>query len=224
MTARLPRPRAILFDWDNTLVDTWPCIFEVLNTTYRGMGHEPWSEDRFRAELGPSLRDLFPHIFGDRWEEARDLFYATFAAIHLERLVTVPGAGELLAGLHAAGLYLGIVSNKTGVHLRREVEHLGWSGYFSSIVGAHDAERDKPAAEPVHLALAGSGISAGESVWFVGDSHTDMLCACNAGCSPVLLRQEPPGEGEFQDCRPRYHVTDCQGFAHLVRERSASGE
>ena len=29
--ARLPRPRAILFDWDNTLVDSWVTIHEALN-------------------------------------------------------------------------------------------------------------------------------------------------------------------------------------------------
>ncbi|MBF0560809.1 MAG: HAD family hydrolase [Alphaproteobacteria bacterium] len=212
----LNRPRAILFDWDNTLVDTWPCIFEVLNTTYRAMGHEEWTLERFRAELGPSLRDSFPAKFGDRWEEARDIFYATFNAIHLQKLIVLPGAGELLATLHADGLYLGIVSNKTGSHLRDEVNHMGWSSYFGGIVGALDAERDKPAAEPVHLALAGSGVDAGSGVWFVGDSHTDLQCAVNAGCVPILLRPEPPSIGEFPTCPPREHVADCVAFRDLV--------
>ena len=35
---RLPRPRAILFDWDNTLVDSWVTIHEALNITDGGDG------------------------------------------------------------------------------------------------------------------------------------------------------------------------------------------
>ena len=28
------KPCAILFDWDNTLVDSWPTILDALNTTF----------------------------------------------------------------------------------------------------------------------------------------------------------------------------------------------
>ena len=31
MTVRLPAPKAILFDWDNTLVDNWATIADALN-------------------------------------------------------------------------------------------------------------------------------------------------------------------------------------------------
>ena len=39
MGAELLRlPQAALFDWDNTLVDTWPVIHEAMNTTLSAMG------------------------------------------------------------------------------------------------------------------------------------------------------------------------------------------
>ena len=34
-------PRAILFDWDNTLVDSWPTILDALNTTFEAFHMAP---------------------------------------------------------------------------------------------------------------------------------------------------------------------------------------
>jgi len=216
MSPPLSRPRAVLFDWDNTLVDTWPVIHEAMNTTLGHMGHPLWSPDETRERVRRSLREAFPDMFGARWEEARDVFYARFREIHLERLAVQPGAEDLLRVLAQRRVYLGVVSNKMGDHLRREAQHLGWSGHFARLVGATDAERDKPAAAPVHLALEGSGIPAGDSVWFVGDTEIDMECAHNAGCVPILVRNPPPGAGEFEKYMPLAHFSGCAALAALV--------
>lgn len=210
------RPRAILLDWDNTLVDTWPCIHAALNATKRAMGHPEQTFEEFRTSLGPSMRDSFPQAFGDRWMEARDVFYASFAATHLQMLQTMPGAKELLEQLREWGLYAALVSNKIGEHLRTEVDHLGWSGYFGQIVGALDAERDKPAADPARMALLGSGIELGQHVWFIGDGLIDMQCAHAANCLPVLVREEPARTGEFEAHPPHYHVGTCREVGELI--------
>ena len=76
--------------------------------------------------------------------------------------------------------------------MRRRREHLGWDRYFGRMVGAGDAARDKPADDPVALALDGSGIRPGDDVWFVGDTDIDIDCAHNAGCIPVLLGAADP--------------------------------
>lgn len=217
---KLPRPRAILFDWDNTLVDTWPCIGRAANLTLEAMGHQPWTEAELRVRIAGSLRDTFPAIYGDRWEEARDIFYRAFADVHLEMLQALPSAEELLRESAGAGLYLGVVSNKTGHYLRAEADHLGWTGLFGRLVGAQDAARDKPAADPVHLALQNSGVIAGPEVWFVGDAPIDMACGRGAGCSTVFVGPEPKksatGTGSVTEL-PDYTVTDCEALAGLVR-------
>lgn len=181
------RPRALVFDWDNTLVDSWDPIHRALVVTLSTMGHSPWTLEETKERVRRSLRDSFPVLFGKRWEEARQLYLDTFTAIHLERLRALEGAAELLDDLGAGGFYLAIVSNKTGHVLRREVEHLGWSDRFARIVGAGDAAADKPEAAPIRLALHGSGITCGEEVWYIGDTALDMECAANAGCVGVLL-------------------------------------
>ncbi len=210
-------PGAVLFDWDNTLVDTWPVIHEAMNATLAAMGHASWTPEETRARVRRSMREAFPEMFGDRWEEARAVFYGRFEAVHLERLAACDGAEALLAALSGRGVFLGVVSNKMGANLRLEVSHLGWDGYFSGLVGAADAARDKPAVEPVDLALAAGPHRRGPDVWFVGDTAIDIECARNAGCTAVLIRPEPPDGGEFAEFPPAAHFASCRALLDLVR-------
>jgi phosphoglycolate phosphatase len=215
--APLCRPRAVLFDWDNTLVDSWPTIHAALEHTLTAMGRAPWTLEESKARVRLSLRDSFPVLFGARWEEARRIYMEAFEAIHLERLAALSGVVELLDHLHGAGFYLAVVSNKTGRVLRREAEHLGWSRYFARLVGAHDATADKPDPAPIHLALAGSGITAGPLVWYVGDTAVDIECALNAGCVPVLLGPAKPEDAEFGMHKPQAAFDDCSGLFLQIR-------
>ncbi|HEV2549301.1 MAG TPA: HAD family hydrolase [Stellaceae bacterium] len=214
-TALLPRPRALLFDWDNTLIDSWDTIHAALVVTFEAMGHEPWTMAETKLRVARSLRDSFPALFGERWEEARKLYLDTFTAIHLERLRPIEGAEALLTELAADGFYLGVVSNKTGRVLRREAEHLGWTHHFRRLVGAGDAAVDKPMAAPVLLALEGSGISCAET-WYVGDTALDLECAKNAGCVGVLLGARALEEESFARFPPALHSRSCMALQEYV--------
>ncbi|MCK5547096.1 MAG: HAD-IA family hydrolase, partial [Rhodospirillaceae bacterium] len=196
------KPVAIIFDWDNTLVDSWVVIHDALNATLNDYGMENWSLDETKSRVAHSMRDSFPTLFGDEWERAGEVFYGHFKKTHLERLSPLPESAGVLSELSKMGIYLGIVSNKTGELLRLEVSHLGWDAMFDVIVGAGDAAHDKPAVDPVEMALLGSNIAMGPHVWFVGDAKIDMECAINAGCLAVLIHETPPNDVEFGPFMP----------------------
>lgn len=217
MTA-LTSPRAVIFDWDNTLVDSWGCILAAMNATLVRMGHRAWGLEEAKQKVALSLRDSFPALFGDRWEEARDIFYESFEAIHIHHLRPLPQAEELLHGLLDRGVALAVVSNKNGRFLRQEAQHLGWDKLFVRLVGATDAEADKPARAPVELALKDTGIAPGPHVWFVGDADVDIHCAHNADCTPILMRTDPMRPGEFDRHAPLRHLPGCNELLSLVNE------
>lgn len=206
-------PRAIVFDWDNTLVDSWATIHEALVLTFTAMGREPWTLAETKARVRHSLRDAFPALFGDRWEEARKLYLDHFTAMHIERLTPIIGAAELLADARRAGLHLAVLSNKTGRILRLEADHLGWTAHFKRLVGAGDAAADKPDPAAMQFALEGSGF-AGAEVWYVGDTALDMECAARAGCTAVLLGTIDPDDRGFAEFPPQLRFAD---FAELGR-------
>ncbi len=209
-----PPPRALLFDWDDTLVDNWPTIHAALNATLAAMGRPTWSFEETLGRVRQSTRDGFPRMFGARWQEAQKIFYQAFARDHLRTLKALPDAEATLKRLSDAGLYLAVVSNKHGDFLRREADHLGWSGYFSRLVGAGDAAADKPAVDAVAMALDGSGLDRGPQVWFVGDADIDMECARNAGLTAVLLRGGRRGRSTPLDPGDALPLAGC---AELLR-------
>ncbi|WP_419901555.1 HAD family hydrolase [Kiloniella sp.] len=203
-------PKAVIFDWDNTLIDSWITIHHALSVTFREMGKTPWTLEEAKDRVRASARDSFPAIFGSESDIATKIFYDTYEANHLDVLTPLPYAKELLDHLRNKGAYLAIVSNKQGSLLRKEAEHLGWSGYFTRLIGANDAAQDKPNPMVVDLALNGSDLQSDQDVWFVGDTDIDLQCAHNAQCYPVLIRPTPPTDGEFTSCKPAQYFTSCK--------------
>jgi phosphoglycolate phosphatase len=184
--ADLPRPTALVWDWDNTLVDGWLAIAAGLNAAFAAFALPQWTLEEVKARVRRSLRESFPEIFGADWERARDIFYAEVRARHLSVLTAMPGAeAALRAG--AALAPMAVNSNKQGALLRAEAERLGWASRFRALVGAGDAAADKPDPAPMRLALEGCGIRPGPDVWYVGDTALDMQAARAAGCTAVLL-------------------------------------
>jgi len=206
-------PRALLFDWDNTLVDGWAAIQHALNTTFAAFGKPAWSRADVLANVRKSLRDSFPIHFGDEWERARDIFYEAIHATHLDAVRPLPGTVEMLEA--AAAWPLGVVSNKQGALLRDEAAHLKLAPYFQVLVGAGDAIADKPSAAPLLLALQALRLPPGPDIWYVGDTAIDMQAARAAGCRAVLLG-DAAHDGGVTHCAPDMVFADGHALAaHL---------
>jgi phosphoglycolate phosphatase len=184
---RLKKPKAVIFDWDNTLVDTWPLIQYAIDETLQEMGREPWGLEKVRDSVHKSMRESFPEIFGESWEKAGEVYKNTYRSIHLNKLRFLPSALELMKTIHEHGILQFIVSNKIGVTLRKETKQLGIDDLCFAVVGAHDANHDKPSKDPVELALLGSDIVLGsDEIWFIGDTIADVECAYNSNCTPIV--------------------------------------
>jgi phosphoglycolate phosphatase len=207
-------PTALLYDWDNTLADGWAAITAALNAAFAEFAMPPWTEADTKARVRVALRESFPLMFGDRWEYARDVFYAAFAERHLTHVRPMPGVAEALAA--GSPWPQGVVSNKSGPYLRAEVAHLGWSAHFRAVVGAGDASADKPDPAPIHLALEQIGQTASPSVWYLGDTALDMQTARAAGVTAVLIG-DAAHDGGVAHAAPHIHFTSAFDLAARLR-------
>lgn len=204
-------PKAILFDWDNTLVNTWRTVFEAINAARKAVNRPPFTIEEFWQRPHHSMRDTAFDLFGEHIEKGERVFYETVEKSHLQTISVLEGAEALLNDLKSHGIYVGIVSNKDGHHLRKEVAHLGWNPHFRRVIGARDTKEDKPSPIPVLAALQDSAISPSHDVWFVGDSIVDVHCARASGCVPIVV-----GLGEASQQDDIVHAKDCAGLAALL--------
>jgi len=215
--ANLVRPRVVLFDWDNTLVENWLSIQAAMNAALADADRAPFDLEQVMFQARHSAREVFPRLFGESWPRARDIFYAHFAAHHLAGLRVMPGAEALILGLREKGVLLGIVSNKKGDMLRREIAHLGWSGHFATVVGAQDAPADKPDPAPVHMALDRISHAPARDIWLVGDTDIDMGAASAAGCCPVLVGPGPSDPTLLEAAPPALRCHNCIELMGFLR-------
>ena len=214
----LPSPRAVLFDWDNTLVDTWPVIHRALNLTFSEFNLPEWSLEQTMARVRKSMRDSFPEIFGADWQEAGARYQQHYRASHLGALTPLPQAEELLRALRGRGLPLAVVSNKRGENLRQETKHLEWAEHFGAVIGADDAAHDKPHPAPLLMALSALKLAPGEDIWFVGDSEVDLDCAARAGCTAILYGPYAKSHPEYTPTHFMRHpyAAHCLGHGELM--------
>ncbi len=207
------KPSAIFFDWDGTLVNTLPGLRNAHNYVRTSYGYDNWTEAEFRANLRHSARELYPRIYKENAPEAIERLYNYVKKNHLATLEVIEGAESLLQHLLKIRMPMALISNKRHDVLMREIHHLGWDRYFSACVGAGEAARDKPEADPVHLAIERSGLTVDiPNMWYVGDTVTDLQVSAALGCRSVLLLDGENKDALIAEYKPFLILEDCQAL------------
>jgi len=195
-----PRPlRAVLFDWDGTIVDSAEASFRCyvrLFESYR----IPFDRERFQRTYSPDWYRTYTTLGLPKecWDEADARWLGFYAG---EENVMLSGAREALRRLQQAGMALGIVTSGTGHRVARELEGLGLPDLFQVIVSADDVEKRKPDPEPLIQGLAKLGVPAGEAA-YVGDSPEDVEMARAAGVYVVGVPGPFPNREELKAAGP----------------------
>ena len=183
--APMPRPAAVIFDLDGTLVDTVEARIQAWLAIFREEGI-PADRSQVAALIGADGRHLAREVAngagitlkpgGDEAIDAR--CGAIFAELN-RRPQPLPGAHALIERLEAAAVPWAIATSSRREQVAASVEALDLASPPLIVDGTH-VERAKPA--PDLLLLAASELHAEEArCWYVGDATWDMLAASAAG-------------------------------------------
>jgi phosphoglycolate phosphatase-like HAD superfamily hydrolase len=192
--------RAVLFDFDDTLVDTLnskvPPIIEYCAVVH-GVCVKP---DEVRALWGTPF-----------WEKMRAL--AKSDRIDTERYLSIsqkyplepfPESRAVLTALQSR-LPIGIVTSLARPVLLHSLNSLGWDDVrFSTLVTEGDGSAHKPdprVFEPALMALP--GIERHE-ILYVGDALSDAHAALGAGLQFRGIARDSRREADFRDAGFRY--------------------
>ncbi len=154
--------RAIIFDFDGTLVDSEPLILKIFQEM---AGREGWTitvEDYYGDYLALDDRGIVEHLYGSHGRPIdaarRDELVAWKARAYQELirdgLSSMPGAVEFVRGV-AAQFPLAIASGSFRSEIEYLLTKLGLHEKFRVLATADDFERSKPDPEVYLKALEG---------------------------------------------------------------------
>lgn len=174
--------RAVLYDWDGTLVDSAETSFRCYQGVFASLGlrferadfERTYSPDWYRTYAAMGVAE-------SRWSEADALWLD-----HYRRQASelVPGAREALERVWGRALVQGLVSSGDGGRVRRELTHHRLEAFFTAVVCGGDTARRKPDPEPLFMALVRLDVEPAEAA-YLGDSPEDVEMARAAGAFAV---------------------------------------
>ena len=182
----LPKPTAILFDLDGTLVDSIADLTVAANYARAQLQMPPLDEATIRGYVGDGAWRLLERAVGAQADLTRA--FADFRSYYRDHCVeqssVYPHVEETLEAL--GELPMAVVSNKPQAFTEQVVAGLGLAQYFRVVVGARKGIPVKPDPALLRLACAELDVDPSEC-WMVGDSPNDFHAARSVGAASVLV-------------------------------------
>jgi len=189
--------KAVLWDFDGTLLDSNDVISESWRHTVMSYVGREVSDEELRRTFGEmlidSMRWLVPEVDP---VEAVDFYREYQKEIFLDRIRLFDGTEEVLRALNKAGFKNAIVTSRLKRSTHRALNKFGLTELFDAVLTASDTDKFKPDPEPIYMILDMIGCSPGEAI-FVGDTSHDIEAGKNAGMFTVLVDWSdalPPGK------------------------------
>jgi HAD superfamily hydrolase (TIGR01509 family) len=212
------RLRAVLFDWDGTLVDSAEASFRCYQRLFESFGIA-FDRARFAQTYSPDWYATYRSVGlpESRWAEADARWLDHYAQASSTLL---PGAQEALGRLLQSGLRLGIVTSGDRARVSRETAAFGVEGFFDTVVYAHDVPRPKPAPDALLLALSLISVPAAGAL-YVGDSPEDVIMARAAGVLSIGIPGAFPYRETLRNSQPDYLARDLPDAVSYIIDRAS---
>jgi phosphoglycolate phosphatase len=215
------RYRAVLFDLDGTLVDSYAALADAVNYARRKHGRDELTEQQIRSFVGEGLEKLLqrafestevPHDVVDAFERRYDEICCTGSRV-------LDDVHDTLARLHALGLAMAVCTNKPTPFSQKILEYLRLAPFFQAIVGPDLAGARKPAAQHVLHALDATHCAKKDAL-FVGDMPIDVRAARNSGIDVAVVTTGSSTIEELRAAQPDHFLDRFSDLIGVVSSRA----
>jgi beta-phosphoglucomutase len=187
--------RAVIFDVDGVLVDSYDAHFRSWRDVLREHGLD-MSEDDFAQTFGRTSREIIRRFWGDEVDDStvrtiddrkealyRDLVRTAFPAMD--------GAVALIDALRAAGFALAVGSSAPPENVVLTLDGLGRRDAFEAVVTGRDVTRGKPDPQVFLVAAERLGLTPRRCA-VIEDAPAGIRAATAAGMANVALLGTAP--------------------------------
>lgn len=216
--------KAIIFDFDGTIIDTETAWYHAFRDAYLEHGVELTLE-QYSGCIGTSLHNFNPYeylmtdlklpIDKDTFRESVHLQHTSLMQSEQVR----SGILDYLNDAQDSGMRIGLASSSPRAWIDKYLEQLEIAHYFETIRTADDVAKVKPDPELYMQTLAALGVEASEAV-AIEDSPNGARAALAAGMSCIIVPNTITKSLDF-DKSDRYYHAEC--LSHIDFHAMAAG-
>lgn len=185
-------PKAILFDFDGTIIDSQPIINNYLFYILKKKGIV-LSKDEKRLLGGISLIDTRTWLEKNKkiiFSEFEMTFYTTwFIITQLHKIKTFEGVKQMLFKVKSKGYKMAIVTNSPRKYTHYLIKKNHLEGYFDAIITIDDAGVPKPDPKMLQMAAVHLGVKYKECI-MVDDNKPGIVAGNKIGMQTVQVTTE----------------------------------
>lgn len=214
----MTRYKAILFDFDGTLVDTAPGIVATMRETFKRMGVAIPDEAAMRSTIGIPLGKALAQLASlDAADEAEavNIYGQLFQEYELGALSVYPHVTETLDRLMGQGIRMAIVTSRdtSSLELITKPHHL--DHYFETVITGSAGLPPKPAPDLVNALLQRMQLNPSETL-VVGDTTFDIGMGNSAGCDTCAVTYGNHPLAKLKSVSPTHIIDDFSALLNIV--------
>lgn len=216
----LSRPKAIIFDTDNTLYSYLPAHRAALKLVKSkavellGVGEEDFmkafdaSRKEVKDQLGPTASSHSRLLYFQKTIEHLGMGTKIFLTLDLEQTYwreflaharLFPGVKDFLMQLHKDKVKTANITDLTAQIQFRKMVYFDLDNLFDYVVTSEEAGSDKPSREPFQLALNKLNIDA-KDIWVIGDDlQSDIYGGKKFGMATMQMNHSKTKVSEDAD-------------------------
>lgn len=178
--------KAIIFDFDGTLIDTNELIFRAFDYVAKKSGSSEFTWEDHSRILGKPLGTQLDIVCNDSSYEMLQDFRKWYAENHDLYAKPVKNVEFILSELRSEGYKIGLVTNNSREGLGLGLNLLKIEDMFDVIVTKDEVVTSKPSPEGIFKAMKHLNVEPHQCA-YIGDSTGDILAARAAGIGNALV-------------------------------------
>jgi pyrophosphatase PpaX len=200
--------RAVLFDLDGTLLDSFEFIYGAFEHALALHGIESFDRTQIAGYMGGPLEQVYAEMAPGCDAVALTEAHRTFQSENIRLVSLFPDTIEVLDELKKRNLKIAAITTRSLRTSVKSLEAVGIEHYFDLILSAEDVTRHKPHPEPILKALEFLQVKPEEAI-MVGDTTADIMAGKNASIKTVAALYGFGGEG-LLDLDPDYSIRELK--------------
>ncbi len=211
--------KLVVFDMDQTLVNSTACICNAANAGLKAIGKPTMAPEKIRPKIGMQTWRFLQLFSGEKdihkSEQLITAYKAYFKEHCIKECTLYDGVKETLATLQKKKINLAVATTAKLELAVRLLKGLGIVDYFDLMVGEEVIHHEKPDPESLFMIADHFKIDP-DDAFMVGDTVMDVEAGKSAGMHTVAVTYGIDSRKELEAAEPDHLINSMRELLLLI--------